>query len=204
MAVAALVSYGLYLALAFGLRTVMQLRRTGSSGFKGVSGRVGSAEWFAGVLFIVALLVGVAAPVLALADVVEPVEAPDTTSVHAAGIALFVLGLGATLAAQIAMGDSWRIGVDEAERTDLVTDGPFSLARNPIFAAMLPASLGLALMVPSWVAFAGVVALFVALELQVRIVEEPYLRRAHGHSYVEYAGRVGRFVPGVGRLRHHA
>ena len=52
-----------------------------------------------------------------------------------------------------------------------MTDGPFSLARNPIFAAMLPTSLGLALMVPSWVAFVGVVALFVALELQVRIVE---------------------------------
>ena len=82
-----------------------------------------------------------------------------------------------------------------------MTDGPFSLARNPIFAAMLPTSLGLALMVPSWVAFAGVLALFVALELQVRIVEEPYLRRTHGRPYLEYAARVGRFVPGVGRLR---
>ena len=155
MATAALIAYGLYLALAFGLRTVMQLRRTGSSGFKGVSGRVGSAEWLAGVLFVVALLVGVAAPVLALADVVEPVEALDTTAVHVAGVVLFVLGLAATLAAQVAMGESWRIGVDEAERTELVTDGPFSLARNPIFAAMLPTSLGLALMVPSWVAFAA-------------------------------------------------
>ena len=201
MAVAALVAYGLYLALAFGLRTVMQLRRTGSTGFKGVSGRVGSAEWFAGVLFVVALLVGVAAPVLALTDVFEPVEALDTTAVHVAGVALFVAGLAATLVAQIAMGESWRIGVDEAERTDLVTDGPFSLARNPIFAAMLPTSLGLALMVPSWVAAVGIVALFVALELQVRLVEEPYLRRAHGREYEEYASRVGRFVPAMGRLR---
>ena len=201
MATAALIAYGVYLALAFGLRTVMQLRRTGSSGFKGVSGRVGSAEWLAGVLFVVALLIGVAAPVLALADVVEPVDALDTTAVHVAGVVLFVLGLAATLAAQIAMGESWRIGVDDAERTELVTDGPFSLARNPIFAAMLPTSLGLALMVPSWVAFAGVLALFVALELQVRIVEEPYLRRTHGEPYLAYAERVGRFVPGVGRLR---
>jgi protein-S-isoprenylcysteine O-methyltransferase Ste14 len=139
--------------------------------------------------------------VLALADVVEPVEALDTTAVHVAGIVLFVIGLAATLAAQVAMGESWRIGVDESERTDLVTDGPFSLARNPIFAAMLPTSLGLALMVPSWVAFLGVVALFLALELQVRIVEEPYLRRVHGRAYEAYASRVGRFVPGVGRLR---
>jgi protein-S-isoprenylcysteine O-methyltransferase Ste14 len=55
-------------------------------------------------------------------------------------------------------------------------------------------------MVPSWVALAGVVALFVALELQVRVVEEPYLRRTHGAAYTDYASRVGRFVPGVGRL----
>jgi protein-S-isoprenylcysteine O-methyltransferase Ste14 len=201
MALAALAAYLLYLALAFGLRTVIQLRRTGQSGFKGVSGRPPSAEWFAGVLFVVALLVGAAAPVLALVDTVEPIEGLDTRAAHAAGIVLFLLGLGATLAAQFAMGESWRIGVDESERTDLVTEGPFALARNPIFAAMLPTSVGLTLMVPSWVAFLGLAALFLALELQVRVVEEPYLRRAHGQAYADYARRVGRFVPGVGRLR---
>ena len=201
MAAAALVAYAIYLALAFGLRTVIQIRRTGSSGFKGVSGRPGSAEWSAGVLFVVALIVGAAAPVLALVDAVEPIDALDTTAAHVAGVVLFLVGLAATLAAQVAMGESWRIGVDEAERTDLVTDGPFALVRNPIFAAMLPTSLGLALMVPSWVALAGLAALFAALELQVRVVEEPYLQRAHGQTYAEYAGRVGRFLPGVGRLR---
>ena len=119
---------------------------------------------------------------------------------HGAGLALFVIGLAATLAAQVAMGSSWRIGVDESERTELVTSGPFALVRNPIFAAMLPTSLGLVLMVPSVVALAGLAALFVALELQVRVVEEPYLRRAHGAAYEAYAARVGRFVPGWGRI----
>jgi protein-S-isoprenylcysteine O-methyltransferase Ste14 len=200
MATTALIAYGVYGALAFGARSLLQKRRTGSTGFKGISGRVGSAEWLAGVLFAVAIAVGVAAPALALADVVEPIAALDTRAVHAAGIALFALGLAATLAAQVAMGDSWRIGVDQEERTALVTSGPFALARNPIFAAMLPTALGLALMVPSWVALAGVLALFAALELQVRVVEEPYLRRTHGSAYADYASRVGRFVPGVGRL----
>jgi protein-S-isoprenylcysteine O-methyltransferase Ste14 len=200
MATVALVAYGVYGALAFGARSLLQKRRTGSTGFRGISGRVGSAEWLAGVLFAVAIAIGVAAPVLALADVVDPIAALDTRAVHITGIAVFALGLAATLAAQIAMGDSWRIGVDQEERTALVTSGPFALARNPIFAAMLPTALGLALMVPSWVAFVGVVALVVALELQVRVVEEPYLRRTHGAAYDAYASRVGRFVPGVGKL----
>jgi protein-S-isoprenylcysteine O-methyltransferase Ste14 len=196
----ALAAYALYMALAFGLRTVVQLRRTGSSGFEGVSGRPGSAEWWAGVLFVVAILVGLAAPVLALTDVVEPIAGLDAGAVHALGLVLFAAGLAGTLAAQVAMGESWRIGVDAAETTELVTDGPFAIVRNPIFAAMLPASAGLALMVPSVVALAGLGALLVALELQVRVVEEPYLLRVHGAGYAGYAARVGRFVPGVGRL----
>lgn len=199
MAVVALVAYLLYLLLAFGLRSVIQIRRTGTSGFKGISGRAGSPEWLAGVLFVVALVVGLAAPVLALADVVEPLDALDTGATHAAGVVLFVGGLGLTLAAQFAMGTSWRIGVDHSERTELVTSGPFAYSRNPIFAAMIPASLGLALMVPSVVAIGGVLALLLALQLQVRIVEEPYLANTHGAVYEAYAARVGRFVPGLGR-----
>jgi protein-S-isoprenylcysteine O-methyltransferase Ste14 len=98
------------------------------------------------------------------------------------------------------MGESWRIGVDPAERTDLVTSGPFALVRNPIFAAMLPTGLGLALLVPSWVSLAGLAGLIATLELQVRVVEEPHLLRAHGEAYARYAARVGRFLPGIGRI----
>ena len=113
-----------------------------------------------------------------------------------------VYGLAATLYAQLAMGESWRVGVDESERTDLVTAGPFAVVRNPIFAAMIPTSLGLTLMVPNVVAFIGFAALVLALEIQVRLVEEPYLRAAHGQAYTSYAARTGRFAPGVGRMGH--
>jgi protein-S-isoprenylcysteine O-methyltransferase Ste14 len=201
MTTVALISYGVYLALAFGLRSWLQLRRTGSTGFEGVSGGPGSAEWLAGILFGLALALGLAAPVLALAGVVQPLEALDGAVTRVAGVVLFGLGLVGTLLAQAAMGSSWRIGVDERSRTELVTGGPFTIVRNPIFAAMLPASAGLALMVPSAVALAGLAALFVALELQVRVVEEPYLLRMHGADYSSYATRVGRFLPGFGRLR---
>ena len=74
--------------------------------------------------------------------------------------------------------------------------------RNPIFASMIPTSLGLALLVPNAPAVVAFAAL--VLELQVRLVEEPYLLRTHGDRYVEYASRVGRFFPAVGRLRRPA
>ena len=196
----ALAGYAAFLTLAFGVRTVIQLRRTGDSGFRGVSGKTGSAEWFAGRLFVVALLIGVVAPVLALAGTVDPIAALDKAAVHIAGIVVFLIGLGLTLASQFQMGESWRVGVEEGERTDLVESGLFGLVRNPIFSAMVLVTIGLVAMVPSVVAFAGLAALLVALELQVRIVEEPYLLRTQGAAYAAYARRVGRFVPGVGRL----
>jgi protein-S-isoprenylcysteine O-methyltransferase Ste14 len=193
--------YLAFLAVAFGARTVIQIRRTGSSGFQGISGRPGSAEWIGGVLFAVAVALGLAAPIVDLLDVIGPVGAVDGELGHAAGAGLFFGGFTATVLAQVAMGDSWRIGVDESERTELVTSGPFKTVRNPIFAGMIPVALGLALMVPNVVSIAAVVALVVALEIQTRLVEEPYLLRAHGAAYRSYAATAGRFFPWVGRLR---
>jgi protein-S-isoprenylcysteine O-methyltransferase Ste14 len=200
MAWAALAVYLVYLGSAFGLRSWLQHRATGSTGYHGISGRAGSAQWWGGVLFAVALVLGLAAPVAGLAGLADPVAPLDGTTGHVAGTALAVLGVALTLVAQRAMGRSWRIGVDPAETTELVTSGPFALVRNPVFAAMLPTSLGLVLMLPNPVALAGLAALWAALEIQTRVVEEPYLLRTHGAVYARYAARVGRFVPGVGRL----
>jgi protein-S-isoprenylcysteine O-methyltransferase Ste14 len=149
---------------------------------------------------VAGIALGVLGAVLVLEESGEPVAALDGPAAHAAGIALFATGLAGTFYSQLAMGASWRVGVDESERTELVTGGPFRLVRNPIYAAMLPALLGLALLTPNALALAGFALVLLALELQVRVVEEPYLLRTHGHEYRRYAERVGRFVPGVGRL----
>ena len=194
MAVLALVLYAVWFVLAFGVRTILAIRRTGDSGFRGLSGKPLSMEWTAGVLFTVALVVGVAAPIADLAGL-EPVDLP----LQPVGVAIAAVGIILTLLAQLSMGDSWRIGVDESERTALVTQGAFAIARNPIFSAMVVTAVGLTLMVPNVIAIAGLAALLVALELQVRGVEEPYLRKVHGAAYADYERRVGRFFPGLGK-----
>jgi protein-S-isoprenylcysteine O-methyltransferase Ste14 len=197
----ALSGWLLFGVLAIGVRVALHVLRTGSTGVKGVSGRPGSPEWIAGIAFVAAIALGVAAPLFDSSGTVETIDELDRRAVHAAGIALYAVGLIGIIVAQRAMGTSWRIGVDESERTDLVLDGPFAYARNPIFTAMVATSLGLALLVPSWVALVSVLILVLALELQTRVVEEPYLARTHREAYTSYARRVGRFVPGVGRLR---
>ena len=196
----ALAFLGVFDVLAVGLRAFVQYRRTASSGITGVSGAPGSAEWTGGVLFVLAWVLLVGAAVLAAMDALDPIEALDTSAVQAIGVGLFAVGLLGLLYAQYAMGDSWRIGVEESDRTELVTDGVFGLVRNPIYTGMIPAFAGIALLVPNPPALVAFAVVVVGLEIQTRLVEEPHLLRVHGDAYAEYAARVGRFVPGLGRI----
>ena len=197
MTAAALVLCVVALVVLFGVRSWIQLRRTGSTGFIGISGTPADPGWWGGVLFAAAMVLGLAGPLLAVTHVVTADPPP---AVQVAGLALALAGFAATLAAQTGMGASWRIGVDPAERTDLVTTGVFAHVRNPIFTSMVAAQAGVVLMVPTWVSGLALVALVAAVQLQVRAVEEPYLHSVHGGGYAAYASRAGRFLPGVGRL----
>ena len=200
-ATVALVLCAVFGVLGFGWRSWLQHRRTGSAGFRGVSGRVGSVEWIAGVGFPLALAVAVGAPVLQCANVIEPISFLCATWIQVTGIVVAVVGIAATVYAQLAMGDSWRIGVDEQETTTLVHTGLFGLVRNPIYTAMFIFIAGICLVTPNPVVFAGFILLVATIELHVRRVEEPYLLRTHGGAYRAYTAGVGRFIPRVGLIR---
>ena len=176
-----------YLASAFGWRTLRQWRLTGDTGI-----RIAAAtpqERLASGLIGVGVLSGFAA---VLGD------SGARSRTRNVGIAVMTVSTGATVAAQLDMGSSWRIGVDPSERTDLVTSGAFQLVRNPIFTAMSTFAIGVALAVQSRLGRVGAAALIAGIEAQVRTVEEPYLRRAHGEDYLRYGRVVGRFIPRVG------
>lgn len=188
----ALASWIVYVAIAFVLRTALQLRRTGSSGFVGLRPGAGLLERGAGAAMVLAF----AAPPVG-AFVGTPLLPPWSV---APGLALVALGTIGTFVAQLGMRDAWRIGVDPQAQTELVTTGMFRWVRNPIFTMMIVASLGLGLVCATPILLAAPLLLTVALQLQVRIVEEPWLRARHGARYLAWARRTGRFVPGLGCL----
>lgn len=197
-AVVALVFHVAYLLVVFGFRAWLMRRRTGTTGWRGLTGETGSVPWFGGVLFAAALVAGLAAPALQIVGLVRPML--DSPAQHAFGVATVVLGCIATLSGQHAMGVNWRVGVDDEERTELVQSGPFALVRNPFFTALLMTASGLCLLVPNPIAIAALAVLVVAVQVQVRAVEEPHLLATHGAEYLDYARRIGRFVPGVGTI----
>ncbi len=198
--IAVLVFYG----LGFGWRTWVQLRRYGSSGivlFR--SGRPG--QHIREALFVVltvALLAEAALAAVAPRRLPGLVPlAPATAAVLRATGTVMVLGATALmLAAQLDLGASWRVGIDEGARPGLVTGGLYRYSRNPIYVAMLTALLGFALLLPSWISLGLLIGAGLGIRRHVRD-EEAYLARTYGEEYRRYAARVGRFVPGVGRLR---
>lgn len=200
VAIGALVLYVVFVALGFGWRSWRQYGRTGSTGFRGISGGPGTPEWLAGAGFVVAMILGLFAPTLQLLGVVSPIGAAEVPVLQSFGTVLALMGIAGTLYAQNDMGESWRIGVDVRETTTLVRGGVFALVRNPIFTAMLVFATGIAFMVPNVVALAALTLLVATIEVQVRVVEEPYLLRVHGDSYRSYGEAVGRFLPMLGRL----
>jgi steroid 5-alpha reductase family enzyme len=188
-----------YLVFAFGVRVAVSLRTTGKTGITSIVGAP-PVELLGGSLFVGGIAAGVASPILVKHGNLDPMGGLDVAGLHAVGFLLVGVGIAGTFLAQMQMGTSWRIGVDESERTDLITGGLFSLVRNPIYSFMIAAWTGFALMVPTWLALASVPIGLVGLEIQVRLVEEPHMLRTQGEPYRAWAARVGRFLPGIGRL----
>src|SRR5262249_12190032 len=193
--------YGVYAILAVLLRLWIQRRRTGSTGFKILRAKPFSLAWMAVTVLAVAAFGGIAGAILDLAGIIRPFAALDSRVGHTVGVFVFLSALAAQFYSQTAMGDSWRIGVDQNECPALVTRGPFAFVRNPIYSAAAVMSIALFLVLPNILMTCSMVAQTDGVELQVRGVEEPYLLNSHDQLYRDYASRVGRFVPFVGRLR---
>lgn len=190
--------FAVWFIVVFVVRSVMQRRATGDSGIRpgAFADDASQVEHVAYLLLVLAFVGGVAAPVAAMAGL-DPLT--DNNVVRVAGLVIAAIAIAVTYLAQVGMGSEWRIGIDRDEVTGLVTSGMFSVVRNPIFTAMIVTAIGFAAMVPNAIAITAMACLVIAIELQVRFVEEPHLVQLHGAAYRTYAARVGRFVPAVGR-----
>jgi len=116
--------------------------------------------------------------------------------VGVAAIGAVAAGGGLMVAAGGRLGRRFRVRPGPPDGAVLRTDGPYALARHPVYAGLLAGGLGLAVLrarpepLLAWLALSGVLHLKAGLE-------ERLLRERFGTAYDDYAARVPRL--GIGR-----
>jgi len=110
------------------------------------------------------------------------------------GFVIGLSGLGICAIAQRTMGNSWRVGIDEIKRTDLITKGIFKYVRNPTYSGLFLLLIGIWLIWPTWMIGMYSLVFFLLIEMQVRC-EEEYLLKSHGEQYQRYLLNTCRYVP---------
>jgi protein-S-isoprenylcysteine O-methyltransferase Ste14 len=199
-----LVGVLLFIAIAFGWRPWLQRRRYGTSGlllFRSQE-RTQIIRDSLAVVWL-ALLVGQAAAVALLPEWLPSrvLWAGLTGDLQrTAGAVLLFGGLVLLVTAQLDLGASWRIGIEEGARPGLVTTGLYRFCRNPIYLAFAIVMLGYTMLLPTLLSLIMLIATYGGFRQQT-LREEEYLMRTYGEAYRDYTSRVGRFWPGVGKRR---
>ena len=110
------------------------------------------------------------------------------------GCILLFIGLIIGMISARELGASWRVGVLEDQKTELVQTGIYRFCRNPYFLSYFIMFLAPFLIVPSMVLLLLVIVTIFYFH-QVVKNEEKYLEKVHGLEYGDYRKRVGRYLP---------
>lgn len=117
----------------------------------------------------------------------------DLSAIAWAGVLFCAAGLLLLAFTLVSFGRSFRVGIDTRGSGKLVTNGAFAFSRNPIYLAFWLVLLG------EFLAFSNpalLIYFFASLWLIHRQVlrEEEFLKQHYGREYLEYSGRVRRYL----------
>jgi len=94
-----------------------------------------------------------------------------------------------------ALGRQWALTARVVEDHELITEGPYSHVRNPIYLAMFGMLVATGLTISRWQALlAGILIFLIRNEIRIRS-EENLLRETFGSQFDEYASRVPAVFP---------
>ena len=119
-----------------------------------------------------------------------PVWRPGPAVSAAIDILAFFLVLTATF------GRLWALTFISGHKTkDLITEGPYSAMRNPLYFFSLLGALGIGILTKSILVVAAMVLAFALYYPMVIHAEEDRLERFHGERFRSYKARVPSFIP---------
>jgi len=90
-------------------------------------------------------------------------------------------------------GKSFRVGIDENTKDKLITNGTFSISRNPIYLAFITFFTGIFLAYPNIITLLFIILISLTIHRQI-LREEKFLKDHYGNEYEEYRGKVRRYL----------
>ena len=121
-------------------------------------------------------------------------SAPFPNWLRWVGFVFGLASLGFWSWAQIVLGKEWSPQLQLLDEHHLVTTGPYSRIRHPLYTAMLGYGTSLALVTANWVFIVLAVAVIAGLFARVP-KEEKMMIETFGDEYTAYLQRTGRYFP---------
>ncbi len=109
------------------------------------------------------------------------------------GSALLVLSLVISGASLINLGDSWRVGVLEDQKTELITSGIYRFTRNPYFLSYLLLFAAYTVLLQNLILFGLSIAAIFFVHFMI-LKEEKYLLTEHADAFLQYKKKVPRYL----------
>ena len=184
-----------YFLLVFVLRSFLLWKNTGVNPLtfnKGDDAHGYNGKVFGVISLIELIVVSIYAFVPSWHQYLLPFWYLDQDGLRYIGWSLLILSLIIVWIAQSHMRQSWRIGIDEENKTELITTGFFSFSRNPVFLGIMIANIGLFLVLPNAFTLMIIALSTTSINTQIRL-EEDFLTEEHGKQYIEYTSRVNRW-----------
>jgi protein-S-isoprenylcysteine O-methyltransferase Ste14 len=134
------------------------------------------------------------------------IRRPSFTPIVSAGKAVEIVAALLTMALAVGsvwfcsaavrtLGKQWSLAARVLEGHRLVTEGPYSVVRNPIYTGMFGMLLATALAISHWIGLVTAIAVF-AIGTAIRVhSEEKLLREMFGEEFEAYTRKVPAVVP---------
>ncbi len=142
-----------------------------------------------------------------LSEIIKPVShwsfslIPELFSVYlfssfilkSSGSIIIILSLTLLSLTLLHFKSSLRFGLDENNQGMLITDGVFSISRNPFFLSLDLYFLGVALILPNLLLICFAILAIVGVHFFI-LKEEKYLLKVYGKEYELYKQQVKRYI----------
>ena len=109
------------------------------------------------------------------------------------GVVLLLLNLAVSAASLVNLKDSWRVGVIENQKTDLISSGIYRFTRNPYFLSYLLMFLAYTVILQNIILLGLSIFNFIFIHKMI-LREEKYLYAVHGADYIQYKRKVPRYI----------